>query len=187
MAHGATRATNRRRDGRAGVAAIEFALVFPVLALLFFGMIDLTHYILTAQKVNSAAALVADLVTRHINAIPTASVDDYFLAAKLLFKPATPNLQIDVYDYAQNANGNLTLRWQKSLGRPCDPPVINMNDPNDPVAKALPDSDVVVAVACMPYTAPVPFIAGIQEVVFSSSLQGQMALRPRQSITLLLQ
>ncbi len=45
-----------------GVAAIEFALVLPLLLLMFVGMIELTRYVLVHQKVDKAAAQLADFI-----------------------------------------------------------------------------------------------------------------------------
>ena len=66
-----------RQHKDAGVAAIEFVIVLPVLLLLFFGMINLTSYLSTLRKVNSAAELVTDLVSRHDKTITSSDIEDY--------------------------------------------------------------------------------------------------------------
>ncbi len=55
----------RFRAGRDGVAAVEFALVLPLLLLLYFGTTDLASYIGNIRKVTLAARTVADLVARE--------------------------------------------------------------------------------------------------------------------------
>lgn len=46
---------NRRRDGQRGVAALEFALVFPLLLVLVLGAIDWGWYFFVDQLVTNAA------------------------------------------------------------------------------------------------------------------------------------
>ena len=45
---------NRRQRSR-GQALVEFALVFPIFVLLFFGLIDLGRYVFVANSANQAA------------------------------------------------------------------------------------------------------------------------------------
>ena len=166
-----------RQHKDAGVAAIEFVIVLPVLLLLFFGMINLTSYLSTLRKVNSAAELVTDLASRHDKTITSSDIDDYFKAAALLFLPATADgLQVQLYDYHDDdGDGVAELRWGKfrTTGT-CAAP--NMSDPE--IANMLPDSDVLIAVACIPgYTDPARF-PGLPTLAIP---QKSVALRPRQS------
>jgi len=48
-----------------GVAAIEFALVAPVLTILFLGTVETTQYMTSNTYVTDASANIADLVTRQ--------------------------------------------------------------------------------------------------------------------------
>lgn len=54
------------RDSRA-VAAIEFAIVAPLLVLLFAGAVELTRYVLANQKVDKAANALSDFVSQLEN------------------------------------------------------------------------------------------------------------------------
>lgn len=163
-----------------GVAAIEFAIVLPVLLLLFFGMINITHYLSAVRKTNAASDLVADLVTRHSASIESSKVDDYLLAAALSFRPNVPaDLQIDVYSFF-GSNGAATQRWKRSrLGTAsCPPPEVTSPAFMDLLAQG----DVIVAVACLPaYRPPVLDYPGLPAL---GSIERSAALRPRQSSTL---
>lgn len=169
---------HRRRDS--GVAAIEFAIVLPVLLLLFFGMINIAHYLSAVRKTNAASDLVADLVTRHSASIEPSTVDDYLLAAALSFRPNVPaDLQIDVYSY-YGRNGGATQRWKRSrLGTAsCSPPVVT----GTTFTNLLAQGDVIVAVACLPaYRPPVLDYPGLPSL---GSIERSTALRPRHSSTL---
>ena len=52
------------RDDDDGISAIEFALVAPFLALLYFGCIELSLMMQTDRRVTSAASTMGDLVAR---------------------------------------------------------------------------------------------------------------------------
>lgn len=48
-----------------GAALVEAAMLFPVMFVLFFGMVDLGNGILLSQKVVAGSQMVADLVARE--------------------------------------------------------------------------------------------------------------------------
>ncbi len=172
------------RSHDAGVAAIEFVLTVPVLLILFLGMIDITHYAWTTHKVKAAAELAADLVSRHTDTIDDTDIDDYAIAARLLFKPASPALDVVIYNYAQNATGTFNLRWSRpASGAACGAPNIDKSR-NGALARQLANSDLIVAVTCLSYQPPVPVIPMLQNTVFSPLIVSQMSGRPRQSNTL---
>src|ERR1700753_4186961 len=49
---------------RGGVAAIEFALILPVMLVLLIGSVQITDYIICSQKISNLANTAADLVTQ---------------------------------------------------------------------------------------------------------------------------
>ena len=51
------------RNSRAGVAGLEFALLSPILLLLFLGTIDLSNAVITARRMGTAAGSVAEIAT----------------------------------------------------------------------------------------------------------------------------
>ena len=62
------------RDSR-GVAAVEFALLLPILLLLYFGVVELTQGVMTQQRANHVAATVGDLVSQS-SSLASADVAD---------------------------------------------------------------------------------------------------------------
>lgn len=73
--------------GERGVAAVEFALILPLLITLFLGTFEITRAVEINRKVNNAASVVADLVTSSEEANLYTNLDDFFQAAKLMLSP----------------------------------------------------------------------------------------------------
>ena len=71
-----------------GISAIEFALVAPFLALLYFGCIELSLMMQTDRRVTSAASTMGDLVARAA-VISDSDMDDVFEASRMIFEPAS--------------------------------------------------------------------------------------------------
>lgn len=59
-----------------GVAAVEFALLAPLLLLMTFGTIELSRALIIHKRFQRAASMVGDLVTREVQLWPTAENDD---------------------------------------------------------------------------------------------------------------
>lgn len=177
------RSTSRRPiDHRttSGVAAIEFVLVFPVLLLLFFGMVNVADYISAARKITQTAALVSDLVARNDKSISSADLADDFIAAEMIVFPlAIDKIRIAVYDYYLDAKGP-SVRWKKSSagGQDCSTP-----DATKPPVSGLLSSnnDVILTIVCMSYQPPVANFPGLELLFRNVTIERRMALRPRQS------
>lgn len=172
-----------RNRSRSGVAAIEFVIIFPVLMLLFFGMVNVANYISAARKITQAASLVSDLVARSEDVIRNADFTDNFIAVQMAVTPlAMSNIRIDIYDYYVGSTGP-ALRWRKSSpgGRDCSTP-----DPKKAPVNTLLTSrnDVIVAVVCMPYEPPVAEFPGLSQLFRNVTIERSMTLRPWQSSTI---
>ena len=73
-----------RHEG--GVAATEFALVLPFLLTLFYGVIEVTRYILIVQKVEKLTYTVADSVSESTT-VTKADLDQLFTATADIMSP----------------------------------------------------------------------------------------------------
>lgn len=169
---------------QSGVAAIEAALTFPILILLFFGIVNIADYVANVNKVVTASSVVGDLVTRNDTTVTRASITDYFQAAELAIWPIPINtVRLEVAAY-RKTGGTIaaTPQWRvmSTGGRDCDSvqtqPLTNLVDNGQ---------DVIVSVACMNYVPPVVEFLGINIIGFRSiNIREQMAMRPRKSNTI---
>jgi Flp pilus assembly protein TadG len=107
------RAAGFGRDVR-GMAAIEFALIVPLMLTLFFGTIEVADGIAVDRKLTLAARTLSDLISQGKQAA-NADIDNAFKmsAAILTPYPATP-LQQRVTAIWIDGNGNATVVWSES-------------------------------------------------------------------------
>lgn len=80
----------RFADNTAGVAAVEFALILPVLLTLYLGSIEASSLYTVDRRVEVISSTVADLVARwnpNQGTIPTDTMRDYFTAAEAILMP----------------------------------------------------------------------------------------------------
>jgi Flp pilus assembly protein TadG len=66
-----------RRMSCAGIAAVEFALVLPLLLALIFGVVEVTRYIITNQKVDNASSSIANVISDLNSSGTSLSESDY--------------------------------------------------------------------------------------------------------------
>lgn len=124
----------RFRSDAHGLAAIEFAMVLPLLIALYFGLTELVRAVDTSRKTTIYARTIADLSGRATNGSPTADDMAAILsAAGAILRPyPTTNLQVAVHamgiesvsgslvggvcsSYPQNARPVLTLNGNSGL------------------------------------------------------------------------
>ncbi len=104
------------RDAR-GVAAVEFALILPLLVLLYFGTVESASLYAVDRRVSTVASTMADLVSREQKCITTAKFDSYFAAATAIMQPfPTTNLKQVVSFMQISSGGTVTIRWSKAYG-----------------------------------------------------------------------
>lgn len=70
-----------------GVAAVEFALVLPIMLTLYIGAMEASTLISMDRRVQSVAGAVGDLVARSDTTIPAATLTDYFRASGGIMAP----------------------------------------------------------------------------------------------------
>lgn len=69
-----------------GIAAVEFALIVPVMLMMFIGTVELSQAITVDRRVTSVASSTADLVARQ-KTITTAQMASYMQAISQIMAP----------------------------------------------------------------------------------------------------
>jgi Flp pilus assembly protein TadG len=107
----------RFRDDAAAVAAVEFALVLPLLIGLYLGTIEAATFYSADQKVATIASTMADLVSRQKEELKESDLTNFFKAAQNIMQPYTDtNLTQVVSLLALDSAGNATVTWSKAYG-----------------------------------------------------------------------
>jgi Flp pilus assembly protein TadG len=103
------------RDTRA-VAAVEFALILPLLLLLYLGTVEGASLYAADRKVATLASTMADLVSREKDGLRESELNDYFAASDSILLPYTSDgLGQIISLLAIDEDGVATVEW--SVGR----------------------------------------------------------------------
>lgn len=109
---------NHWRDCKAGVAAVEFAFVAPILLTLLLGGYELGQYFLVHQKVEKVAYTVAD-VTSQQTSVTGAQLNQILESAAQIMDPyefGSDGVVIITSVYKADATSQPVVRWQYSGG-----------------------------------------------------------------------
>jgi Flp pilus assembly protein TadG len=99
-----------------GVAAVEFALLMPVLLLLYFGVVELTQGAMAQERAAHVASTVGDLVSQNAT-VTSANVTDIFSVGDTVLYPyPTSSLKMRVSSLSADTNGNVTVVWSQATG-----------------------------------------------------------------------
>jgi Flp pilus assembly protein TadG len=169
----------RFRADRRGVASIEMAFIFPVMVLVYFGLVDATNVLSANRRVTLTASTLADLVTQAPGAIVKSDIDDFFEASSAIMEPFdASNISLEVYEYKLDGSNNAVLAWKhKNAQANCGgAPAV------DSQMKLLmaEGNDIVIARVCYSYTWVVGKVFGSEPI----TLQDQLVLRPRQATSI---
>ena len=99
----------RRADG--GMSAIEFALILPIMLATFFGIAEISNYILAARKVANVASAAADLVAQD-TVIDDTEISDIMGALDVVLRPFNPaDAQVRITSVVADSDGETTVAW----------------------------------------------------------------------------
>lgn len=158
-----------RRDGDAS-AVVEFALILPILLLLYVGTVEASSLLTVDRRVNIISSTVGDLVSRwdpEQGTMPSATLNDYFRASQGIIIPYSQTGIQQVVTFVQVfADGSTQVRWSRSFGG-ATPRVVNTPYTIPPNLKAVATPGYIVATEVS-----YPFEPGLGIV-----LQGTFTLR----------
>lgn len=97
---------------KTGVSAVEFALISPVLVIMYFGVIETTQMMTADRRVSHTASVVGDLVAQDFN-VNTAEVEEIFDASLLMFVPFDGSLAKLRVSSVGMKDGELEVLWSQ--------------------------------------------------------------------------
>jgi len=125
------------------VAAVEFALILPLLVTLYIGMVEVTQAITVNRKVTHLASSLADLVTQT-RSVSSGEMNDMFTATEAIMNPydVTP-LKVVLAAVDFDADGKAKVDWSVGYKRSAyaenQPPPVEI-----PEALAIPNTQIVI-------------------------------------------
>lgn len=158
---------------RRGVAALEFAILLPLMLALYLGGTELSTGVSVQRKVNLTASALADLASQFTT-IQNADMTNILNAASDIIAPyAASNLAATVSELSIDANGNATVVWSDSVNGQARPVGQTVTIPP---SLAVPNSYLILGEAVYTYNPTYAYA-----VTGTLSLNDQIFMGPRQS------
>jgi Flp pilus assembly protein TadG len=161
------------RDRR-GVAAVEFALLAPVMILLYCGMAELTMAMMAERHAAHSASVVGDLVAQSTQ-VTGAEMTDIFNVGAAILKPfPAASLRLRVSSVKADVNGVPRVVWSQGYG--LDALAANATPAGFPANLLAAGDSVIQADVSYTYTSPIQQVMP-NPITYADSLY----LKPRRS------
>lgn len=162
-----------------GISAVEFALIAPVMVIIYLGCIELSMTMTVDRKVTGATAALGDLTARASN-ITNDDLSDIFQATRMIMQPndissasmRVTSLRNDGTDTDASGTTDTLVVWSDRCGTGmaalAEDAVVQVPDDLIPAGGTL-----IMAEISFPYTSPLEFS------FTSKTLTDKFYLRPR--------
>jgi Flp pilus assembly protein TadG len=158
-----------------GLAAVEFALILPILVLLWIGGVEVTSALSVDRRLNNFASAVGDLVARS-KTITYASIDDIFdLAPGAMYPYADTGMSMRITAIDIDDDGVSKVAWSRAQGTAA--PAFAKDLPMNAVVPAtlrVPDSQLIMSEVYYTYRPAVGYV-----VTGEVDLEDKMFFVPR--------
>jgi len=95
-----------------GVAAVEFALILPIMLLIYLGTAEASRAISYHNRIVTIASSIGDLVAQEQNDISLSRLRDYFSATQTIIAPySTTGVTQIVTSVYVRPNGSTRVEW----------------------------------------------------------------------------
>jgi Flp pilus assembly protein TadG len=100
-----------------GIAATEFAVIVPVMLLMFFGTIEFSSGVAVDRKMTLVARLLSDLTSQSLS-VSDADITNFTITAKAELYPYDPTpLNLTITElWIDPATSNAYVQWSEPLG-----------------------------------------------------------------------
>jgi Flp pilus assembly protein TadG len=167
------RRLDRLFSDRSGVAAVEFALLLPVMVTLYLGSVDFSQAISVDRKVTLIAHTLGDLSTQFTD-IADADMTNILNASSAIVAPYSPsNLQVVVSELSINAQGQAAVVWSDTLNGTARPAGQTVTIPS---TLATPNTYLILGEATYDYNPIFGYV-----LTGPVTLKDQIYMEPRQS------
>lgn len=154
-----------------GISAIEFAIIAPVMVLLFFGCVELSLMMRLDRRISTTSSSLGDLTSR-LAAVDDGDMTEMFAAARILMQPydvSTSRMRIT--SIVDDGDGVTRVAWSDGYNFAPLPEGTTVVVPNGIVSSP---GSVILSEVEYDYTNQFGYI-----VDFSGTLSDSFYLRPR--------
>lgn len=98
-----------------GLAAVEFAMIVPLMLVMFFGTFEVSQAVAVDRKVTLVARTLSDLISQSASTITDANLQNAFTAAISVATPFDPSkVKTTISEVSIDANGIATVVWSRA-------------------------------------------------------------------------
>jgi Flp pilus assembly protein TadG len=103
----------RWRADERGVAAVEFALVIPVLMLLYLGGFETSEAVATYRKLADSTVELANVTSQYTTMSSTDVTSVMNASSQIMYPYPTGKLSIVLSEITTDSSGNATVTWSR--------------------------------------------------------------------------
>ncbi len=122
-----------------GISAVEFALIAPLMLLVYFGCIELSLMMTLDRKVTTGSATLGDLTSRA-SVISNDDLDDIFQATRMIFQPNDISVARMRISSLYDDDGTVRVAWSDS----CNESAYAVDQAITVPANIVPDNGTVI-------------------------------------------
>lgn len=106
----------RFKDNTEGAAALEFALLLPILLFLYLAVIEICMAFMVKRRVSHATSQIADIIAQGDN-VNKSLLNGYYDVGNMILLPfPSAPLQVRVSSVGKNAQGTVVYHWSHARG-----------------------------------------------------------------------
>lgn len=113
LATGLARLARRLATERGGVSAVEFALILPLMLIIYAGCGEVTTALIIDRKVSRAASTISDLVAQQTS-VSAALMENIFDATTAIIEPYDANVAKVVVAVVTVTSSGQSVAWSKA-------------------------------------------------------------------------
>ncbi|MDO9588943.1 MAG: pilus assembly protein [Brevundimonas sp.] len=145
---------SRLEGDERGVAAVEFAMIAPILIFFYLGMAEFCQGYMAQKRMGHASAMVADLVAQE-EAVSTAGLNDIFAIGGLIMKPFSAAPLSQRVSSVTRVSGVARIDWSRGSGMDARAVNSTIVIPTDLIADG---ESVIVSEATYDYDSPADYL-----------------------------
>jgi Flp pilus assembly protein TadG len=98
-----------------GIAATEFAVIVPIMLVMFFGTVEFSSGVAVDRKVTLVARTLSDLTARSVATMDDSFLQNIFTASIAILTPYSPTpVTATISEIYIDASSKATIQWSKA-------------------------------------------------------------------------